>query len=228
MAYLIFADRRGELARHALGGPITIGRSPECTVIVRDVLLSRHHCQIEPMLDRWVVTDLQSKNGTFVGQQRIDRHTLEDGDVVRIGRTEVCFRAGDFVPAPPEMRPADYRPVDPLEALASTVAGFRVEPEPKVDTTHFPRPQPRPADPTTATGAEAASLVTGLSSSQWDELIARGGGPTLNRPRPKVSVNEDPAPARAEPPPPRRLRLLATAAVVVLLVVVAVMVARSV
>lgn len=224
MAYLIFADRRGELARHPLSGPLVIGRSPECTVVVRDVLLSRRHCQIEPMLDRWVVTDLNSKNGTFVGTQRIDRHTLDDGDVIRIGRTEVCFRAGDFVPAPPETRPADYRPLDPLEALANTVAGFRVEPEPRVDTTHFPRPQPRPADPATPTVSDAASLVTGLSSSQWDDLIARGAAPSLNRPRPKVSVNEDRVAASIHPDALRwrRRRRLIGATVVVALIVVAV------
>lgn len=223
MAYLIFADRRGELARHPLSGPLVIGRSPECTVVVRDVLLSRRHCQIEPMLDRWVLTDLNSKNGTFVGTQRIDRHTLDDGDVIRIGRTEVCFRAGEFVPAPPETRPADYRPLDPLEALANTVAGFRVEPEPRVDTTHFPRPQPRPADPTTPTVSDAASLVTGLSSSQWDDLIARGAAPSLNRPRPKVSVNEDASRNRPDPLARRaRWRLIVLVVVVAALVTAAI------
>lgn len=190
MAYLIFADRKGELARHELAGPITIGRSPECTVVVRDVLLSRRHCSIEPMLDRWVITDLGSKNGTFVEDKRIDRRTLEDGDVVRIGRTSVCFRKGAFVPAPPSNRPVDFRPLDPVEALAGTVAGFRVEDEPKVDTSHFPRPQPRPAEPKSLSRSEAAGLVTGLSSSQWDDMIARGQA-RRDRPLPKVSVNED-------------------------------------
>lgn len=225
MAYLIFADRKGELARIEMRGPITIGRAGDCTVAVRDVLLSRRHCQIEPLLDRWVISDLGSKNGTFIEGQRVDRKTLEDGDVVRIGRTSVCFRAGAFVPAPPSERPADFRPVDPLEALASTVAGFRVEPEPKVDTTRFPRPQPRPAEGKSATAAEAASLVTGLSSSQWDDLIARGEG-RPNRRLPKVSVNEDPA---RPPPDPfarlRRRRLIIAGTVVVAMILLAVLIA---
>jgi predicted component of type VI protein secretion system len=221
MAYLIFADRKGELARHELGGPITIGRSPDCTVVVRDVLLSRRHCQIEPLLDRWVVSDLGSKNGTFVDEQRIDRKTLDDGDVIRIGRTNVCYRAGAFVPAAASNRPADFRPIDPLEALASTVAGFRVEPEPKVDTKHFPRPQPRPPETKSLTSAEAAALVTGLSSSQWDDLIARGERP--NRPLPKVSVNEDPT-RKPRDAAARRKRgaLIAAAAFAAIAVVVAV------
>lgn len=225
MAYLIFADRKGELARLDLSGAVTIGRAPDCTVAVRDVLLSRRHCLIEPLLDRWVISDLGSKNGTFIEGQKIDRKTLEDGDVVRIGRTSVCFRAGKFVPAPPTDRPADFRPVDPLEALASTVAGFRVEPEPKVDTTRFPRPQPRPAESKSATAAEAASLVTGLSSSQWDDMIARGEG-RPNRRLPKVSVNEDPA---KKPPDPfarlRRRRLILAGTVIVALMLLAAVIA---
>jgi len=188
MAYLIFADRKGELARHELTGPITIGRAPECTIVVRDVLLSRRHCKIEPMLDRWVIEDLGSKNGTQVEGRPVTRQTLEDGDVIRAGRIQICFRAGKFVPAPPGNRPADVRPVDPIEALAGTVAGFRYESEAAVDTAHFPRPQPRPAEHRTSSAAEAHSLITGLSSSSWDDLIEKGQVPAGARRQPKVSV----------------------------------------
>jgi hypothetical protein len=230
MAYLIFADDRGELARHPLSGAVIIGRSPECTVMVRDILLSRKHCKIEPMLDRWVLSDLASKNGTYIENQKIDRRTLEDGDVIRFGKTQMCFRAGAFVPAAPGSRPVDSRPIDPREALAGTVAGFRVEPSPKVDTKHFPKPQPRPAEPSgTPTSYDAASLVTGLSSSQWDELIARGAGGRAARPLPKVSVNED----RAEPSRvssvarARRRRLALVASIAVAIIVIALLVAMA-
>jgi predicted component of type VI protein secretion system len=219
MAYLIFADRKGELARHALDGAVTIGRSPECTLVIRDVLLSRRHCQVEPMLDRWVISDLGSKNGTFVDEKRIDRHTLDDGDVVRIGKTSVCFRAGEFVPAPAGNRPPDIRPVDPIEALAGTVAGFRVEPDSKVDTSHFPRPQPKPAESKSMTAAEANDLVTGLSSSQWDDLVARGGR-TGKRKLPKVSVNEHRNGVRRPRMTRRNAIITASAAVATVLLIV--------
>ncbi|MDW8262158.1 MAG: FHA domain-containing protein [Phycisphaerales bacterium] len=245
MAYLIFADRKGELARHELAGPVTVGRANECSIAVHDALLSRRHCRIEPMLDQWVITDLGSKNGTFIDNQRVSRQTLRDGDIIRIGRTRVCFRAGPFVPAPPSNRPADFRPIDPIEALAGTVAGFRLEPTPAVDTSGFPRPQPRPAEPHSATSDEAHSLVTGLSSSAWDELLAAGATvrPGSNRPRPKVSVKsrrpEPHAPHPQTDAPPRRLlnprndrnprsmsivRLLATACAAVMIVITLMMV----
>jgi predicted component of type VI protein secretion system len=223
MAYLIFADRTGELARHELqphDGPVTIGRSIECGLIVHDALLSRQHCRIEPVLDGWVVTDLGSKNGTRVDDRLVTRHTLADGDVLRIGRTGVCFRAGAFVPAAVPGRPAHARPI---EALAGTVAGFRVPLPPAVDTATFPRPQPRPAPGHAASAVEAHSLVTGLSSSAWDSLLTAGSDTRtalLARARPRVTPNPTAAPAPIEPAPHLRIgRLLAvaTAAVAVVL-----------
>lgn len=224
MAYLIFADRKGELARHALEGPVTIGRSPECSVAVHDAQLSRKHCRIEPVLEQWVITDLESKNGTRVEGEKIARHTLVDGDVIRIGRTQVCFRAGAFVPAPPSNRPADFRPADPIEALSGTVAGFRVEMEPVVDVSSFPRPQPKPAEPRTASAEEAQSLITGLSSSSWDELIAAGGDAStaVRRPRPKVAIKENGAAKVKMKRSATRLLTMVGAAVAMLLAIFAV------
>jgi len=185
MAYLIFADRKGELARHQLVGPVTIGRSNECSIAVHDALLSRKHCKIERVLDGWVIEDLGRKTGTQIDNHPVARRTLLDGDVLQMGRTRVCFRAGAFVPAPPVNRPADMRPLDPIEALAGTVAGFRMELEPAIDTTHFPTPQPKPAEPNTPSVLEAQSLITGLSSSSWDELSARTGLPPGRTQHPK-------------------------------------------
>mgnify|MGYP000269717445 CR=1 FL=1 len=232
MAYLIFADRRGELARHELAGPVTVGRSQECSIAVHDAQLSRRHCKIERLLDSWVIEDLGSKNSTRVDGRVVTRHTLSNGDVIRIGRTLVCFRAGAFIPAPPADRPADLRPVNPIEALAGTVAGFRVETPPTVDTTNFPRPQPKPAEPNTPSLIEAQSLITGLSSSSWDELQTRGAAPPGRdtRARPVVSVNESHMQTirSASSNRLRLSRLLALAgAAVTLVVVVVIIVARS-
>ena len=44
-----------------------VGRSPECDVAVRDLLLSRTHCRIEPAGHGWKVVDLNSRNGTGLG-----------------------------------------------------------------------------------------------------------------------------------------------------------------
>src|SRR3954464_14239506 len=128
MAFVVIADRNQEIDRRELFGPVVIGRSPECDLAVRDILLSRRHCMIERIGETWVVADLSSKNGTRVNSELITRQVLHDGDVIRIGRTRICFRGGMFIPPPKEKRP-NVRPADPVEALAGTMAGFRFDEE---------------------------------------------------------------------------------------------------
>src|SRR5688572_15943382 len=131
MAYIILTANGQEIDRRELTAPLTIGRAQDADVPVRDILLSRKHCRIEPAKGgQWMVVDLGSKNGTFVGSQPVARHALSDGDELRIGRVRVTFKDGPFEPAPPGTRRREFvRPADPTEALAGTVAGFTlVEP----------------------------------------------------------------------------------------------------
>src|SRR5580704_1281 len=95
MAYLTFTTVRGrDLGQRALEGTAVIGRSTECDICVHDILLSRRHCQLEKEGSRWVLIDLMSKNGTFMGAREIGRHELSDGDSIRIGKTVMKFCAG--------------------------------------------------------------------------------------------------------------------------------------
>ncbi len=48
MPYLILTDKQHELDRHDLRGPVVIGRSPQCDVVVRGVLLSGRPQRVEP------------------------------------------------------------------------------------------------------------------------------------------------------------------------------------
>ena len=77
MAFIIVADSKSdEIDRRELAGPLVIGRSPECDMPVRDILLSRKHCIIERIGDVWVVADLNSKNGTRVNGDPITQLRL--------------------------------------------------------------------------------------------------------------------------------------------------------
>jgi predicted component of type VI protein secretion system len=192
MAYLILSDKIGEFERRPLDGPLTIGRSPECQVSVKDILLSRRHCRIEQVDGRWYVEDLGSKNGTVINGETVMRHALQDGQTIRIGRTKATFFAGDIAGAP-AAPPKRERPADPVEALAGTVAGFEYQPPadteemiaaiPKVtastrgtsprrsgpSTVPSPRPQPRPG----ADKSEAAlEMLTADSSTSWESIYA--------------------------------------------------------
>jgi pSer/pThr/pTyr-binding forkhead associated (FHA) protein len=125
MAYIIYYHKGEEMGRVPLEGPVLVGRSPECSVSIRDILLSRVHCQIEPGDDGgWTLKDTGSKNGTRVDGQLISRHVLRDGDVVQMGKSAVRFCAGAFVPGKKPKPPTVQRPSDPFEALSGTVSAF--------------------------------------------------------------------------------------------------------
>src|SRR5687767_5295281 len=128
MPYVIFSANGDEIDRRELidePQQVTVGRAPDCTICVRDIMLSRRHCALELQNNKWIVTDLGSKNGTFLAEERIDRHILRDGDSLRMGRTWMIYRGGKFVPGPRwDAEKQRSRPVDPNEAMAGTVVGF--------------------------------------------------------------------------------------------------------
>jgi len=71
--------------------PVTIGRSGENTIALpADEFASARHARIEPLRDGVWIVDLGSTNGTSVNGRRIDgRERLSEGDVIRIGDTEL-------------------------------------------------------------------------------------------------------------------------------------------
>ena len=77
---------------------LSIGRLAGCDVAVTwDTEVSRAHALLEQAGGAWTVEDRGSSNGTLVNASRINGpHLLRDGDVVRVGRTQLVFHgAGD-------------------------------------------------------------------------------------------------------------------------------------
>jgi len=73
--------------------PILIGRAPECTLVLEDDYASGRHARLSLADGAWVVEDLGSTNGTFLGRSRIGPPTpVEPGTPVRIGRTVLELR----------------------------------------------------------------------------------------------------------------------------------------
>src|SRR6186997_3180344 len=69
----------------------TIGRAPRADFIVDAALVSRLHCRLEADRDVLHVIDLESTNGTFVNDARVDRAALKPGDRLRVGRVELTI-----------------------------------------------------------------------------------------------------------------------------------------
>ena len=70
--------------------PLVLGRGDICDYIIRDDGISRKHAQIvEQANGRYIIEDLNSTNGIFIGQKRVKRHLLDEGDKVLLGRRTI-------------------------------------------------------------------------------------------------------------------------------------------
>src|SRR5678816_2914543 len=87
---------------------VSIGRTPENDIELKDSLISRKHTSIGKKGDKYVVYDLGSANGTFVNQQRIEMKPLEPGDVIRVGDSELHYvEEGKAVTKPADRKPTE-------------------------------------------------------------------------------------------------------------------------
>lgn len=68
---------------------ITIGRAPECEIILDEPMISRKHALIEAADGRYYITDLGSMNGTFVDGKKITSRTeISSASIIHIGPVE--------------------------------------------------------------------------------------------------------------------------------------------
>jgi len=73
--------------------PITIGRAPDSTLVITDDYASGRHARVYSENGRWFVEDLNSTNGTYLGQQKLNRpQPITVGQPIRIGKTVLELR----------------------------------------------------------------------------------------------------------------------------------------
>jgi hypothetical protein len=73
--------------------PVTIGRLPECDVVLSDPNVSRRHAEVRRRGNDFVVVDLGSTNGTRVNGAGVRERQLTDGDEITVGGTHIRFEA---------------------------------------------------------------------------------------------------------------------------------------
>ncbi len=74
------------------GDVLYLGRGPDNHIVVNDKMVSRRHSALKREGANYVLEDLGTTNGTFVNDQRIQRHLLAQGDVIRLGGTVFTYR----------------------------------------------------------------------------------------------------------------------------------------
>ncbi|MCC7086091.1 MAG: FHA domain-containing protein [Pirellulales bacterium] len=84
---------RFELA--AAAGTIALGRDSNSRVHLHDTEVSRRHAEIRRNGDTYILVDVGSANGTFVNNERIEKHVLASGDQLQVGRTVLVFTGSD-------------------------------------------------------------------------------------------------------------------------------------
>src|SRR5256885_10091755 len=68
-----------------------IGRETTANLCIADASVSRRHSKIEKQDEGFVITDLESLNGTFINDVPVKSRLLEHGDRVRIGDSQFLF-----------------------------------------------------------------------------------------------------------------------------------------
>ncbi|ROO90673.1 pSer/pThr/pTyr-binding forkhead associated (FHA) protein [Actinocorallia herbida] len=77
----------------ASSGTVTVGRAPDSTLVVSDDYASSRHARIYAQGADWVLEDLNSTNGTYLGRSKVTRPVqLPVGVPVRIGKTVIELR----------------------------------------------------------------------------------------------------------------------------------------
>ena len=73
--------------------PLTIGRSSESSVVIRDEYTSTHHARLLLWDEEWVLQDLDSTNGTFLDGARVTVPTKVPLNApIKIGATSFELR----------------------------------------------------------------------------------------------------------------------------------------
>ncbi|MFN3413768.1 MAG: FHA domain-containing protein, partial [Thermoanaerobaculum sp.] len=113
---------------------LVLGRSPECQLAVQDKAMSRRHAELKLVDGSWLLSDLGSANGVWVGERKVAEHLLQNGESFRLGSTVFVFkreaeedlkatvRLETSVPSPPVKTPTPPSPAaTPAQAFQPSV-----------------------------------------------------------------------------------------------------------
>jgi len=76
---------------------VTIGRSPESSIFLDDVTVSRKHASIDKTATGYVFKDAGSLNGSYVNNVSVTEVALAPGDEIQIGKFHLLFISSQSV-----------------------------------------------------------------------------------------------------------------------------------
>ena len=95
-----------------------IGRALDNDIILQDETVSGYHAMItirpverDEKNNEYIIEDINSTNKTFVNNKEISRHSLKEGDIIRIGNTRLKFSTRKY--SPPQTHFEKTQKLDP-------------------------------------------------------------------------------------------------------------------
>jgi len=131
-----------------------VGRDPACDISFPEGSLSRRHLELELSGVQLTVRDLETKNGTFVGQQRIHEARLHAGQRLRAGNVWMRFEPDE---------PSDTRPLE----VGSAELERRVPDAPGFQSDDVPTPADESIAQSAAAGGEGAGTEMIVRDGRW-------------------------------------------------------------
>lgn len=75
----------------------TIGRAVDNDIVIDHQKVSRYHARIERQQDSFIIRDLNSVNGTRLGNQSVQSHTMRHADTFNVGNAQLLFKDANQV-----------------------------------------------------------------------------------------------------------------------------------
>jgi len=175
LAYLVIREgtKWTDVFRLVPGRTVTLGRAATNQIIIKDERCSRNHAELFLTDGNWTLRDLDSRNGTFVGGQRVTKdRVLVPGDVIRIAQSQLAF-VQDLSQAFSESHGlARSGPGAVAEDGEATIAAIRVAQTQDADVTNAGEPDAS-GEPTTITHRRGQTRF--LKPDQDESSIPRVG-----------------------------------------------------
>jgi pSer/pThr/pTyr-binding forkhead associated (FHA) protein len=126
MAMVLLTFNAHVLKEVPLDQPQTwIGRKPHNAIVIDNPAVSGEHARIVHENGGYVIEDMCSTNGTFVNDKKVDRHQLQDGDQVRIGKHVLVYQDGDAATGLPTVFQPGAGAYDPNKTMILDTAKQR-------------------------------------------------------------------------------------------------------
>lgn len=164
---------------------VSIGRLPENTISIANMGVSRRHTKIEEDADRrYIISDLNSLNGTYVNGKRIKKTNLNHGDKIAIGKYTILYE--DFghneYPEPAEEFASKYNSNNEEDGASPTVINQPIVEELGFEPHNEHVPPTDEPDNSIIIEEESASVDENISLTEDSELKEVGN--------PKLLPNE--------------------------------------